>query len=268
MKMKCAHCGNTIDPKGNFCEFCGTSTFKRRSKRGSIRVLSVIGGIAALFAVVTVLHENYLMPWQIPLYNTRGALIQYMKQNHPNYHIVKEEVKYQYNTNGGFLPKPGSGIPYADVVCDEEGFEYTVHAFDGKVTRDAYARNKLGCEIEFAEKEFLEPRGIENVDFYCTFDLDKVLPSEWSEYNDAFRVTIYVRGQGSTPREVGWLWDFYGFWRDNQHFNPNWDLRFYIYSSPHTSWDSSISIRNTENFGSKEEWYAENTYIPNPRPMH
>lgn len=236
------------------------------------RGLIIAGIVIAIIAVVGVLGKNYLLPWQIPLFKTRQALVKYMKKTHPNYHIVKEKVKYQYNTHGGFLHEPGSGIPNAYFVCDEEGFEYIVYAFSGKVTRDTYARDKLGYEIEeFVEREFLEPRGIENVGFYCTFDLDdNELPSEWSKYTGRFRVTISVRGQGTMPRDVGWLWDFYKFWCDNQRFNSDWNLMFHIYydTNINACWDSSISISHKEYFDSKEAWYAKKTYIPNPKPIH
>lgn len=236
------------------------------------RGLKITCIVIAVIAVLGILGKNYLLPWQIPLFNTRQTLVKYMKKTHPNYHIAEREVKYQYNTGGGFVPKPGSGIPSARFVCDEEGFEYTVSAYDGKVTNDTYARHKLGYEIEeFARKDFLEPRGIGNVDFYCTFDLDDdKLPSEWSGYNGKFSVTISVRGQGTTPQAVGWLWDFCEFWRDNQQFAPNWSLKFEIYYDTNTNavWDSSISINHTENFGSAEFWYLEKTYIPNPKPIH
>ncbi|MDE6731893.1 MAG: hypothetical protein K2J77_03350 [Oscillospiraceae bacterium] len=195
-----------------------------------------------------------------------------MKKTHPNYHIVEQDVRYQYNTHGGFIPESGSGVPTARFVCDEEGFKYTVSASDGEITHDTYARHKLGYEIEeFARQGFLEPRGIENVDFYCEFDLDDdKLPSEWSKYAGGFKVTVNVRGQGTTPQAVGWLWDFCEFWRDNQQFAPNLSLKFYIYYDTNTNeaWDSSISINHTNNFAGAELWYSEKTYIPNPKPIH
>lgn len=240
------------------------------SKHQAKLTLIVLAIVTVVIAAIVILYKNYLMPWQIPLFKTRKALINYMKVTRPNYHIVKEEVKYYYTTGGGFLPQPDTITPKASVVCNENGFEYSVIAFDGEVTRDNYASCKPGFEVEeFIEKEFMEPRGIENVDFYCTFARDDELPSEWSEYTGRFRVTVKIRGQGTTPQEVGWLWDFYKFWRDNQPFNPDWNLTFDIYYDTNTnaSWDSSISIHNTEKFGSKEEWYAKNTY-PIKKPKH
>lgn len=236
------------------------------------RELKVLCVIIAVIAVLGVLGKNYLLPWQIPLFNTRQALVKYLKKTHPNYHIVEREVEYTYTTGGGFLPQPDTVKPCATFVCDEDGFRYTVHAFNGKVTGDTYARAKLGSEIEeFARQGFLEPRGIENVDFYFEFALDDdKLPSEWSGYNSKFHVTLGVRGQGTTPQEVGWLWDFYEFWRDNQQFAPNWFLSFDIYynTNNNAAWDSSISIDYTENFGSAESWYSEKNHIPNPKPIH
>lgn len=240
--------------------------------RQTKRSLIIVGVVMAIIVIAGVLWKNYLLPWQKPLYDTRQVLVKYMKKTHPNYHVVEREVKYQYNTGGGFVPKPGSGVPTARFVCDEEGFKYTVSASDGKVKHDTYTRQKLGSEIEeFASQGFLEPRGIENVDFYCTFYLDDdKLPSEWSQYAGGIKVTVSVRGQGTTPQAVGWLWDFCEFWRENQQFSSNWSLIFEIYYDTNTNavWDSKVSITNTENFESAEYWYSENTYIPNPKPIH
>lgn len=240
--------------------------------RQTKRSLIIVGVVMTIIVIVGVLWKNYLLPWQKPLYETRQALVKYMKKTHPNYHVVEREVKFSYTTGGGFFPLPETVKPYARFVCDEKGFTYIVHAFDGKVTGDTYPRHKLGYEIEeFARKGFLVPRGIDNVDFYFEFDVDDdKLPSEWSKYADGVSVTISVRGQGTTPQEVGWLWDFYEFWHDNQHFNSYWNLNFDIYydTNPNAVWDSSISINHTENFGRAEYWYSEKTYIPNPKPIH
>lgn len=240
--------------------------------RQTKRILIILGVVMAIIVIAGVLGKNYLLPWQKPLYDTRQALVKYMKKTHPKYHIVKQEVRKSYTTGGGFFPLPETVKPIARFVCDEEGFQYTVFASDGKVTSDTYARGKLGYEIEeFARKGFLEPRGIENVDFYFEFDVDDdKLPSEWSAYSDRFWVNINVRGQGTTPQSVGWLWDFCEFWRENQRFGANWSLRFDIYydTNKNAGWDSSISIDHTEDFGSAESWYSEKTNIPNPKPIH
>ncbi len=235
------------------------------------RRLKILCIVIVVIVVGGVLGKNYLLPWQIPLFNTRQVLIKYMKSTHPNYHIAEREVMYHY-AGGTIFPKLGTGKPSAEFVCDEEGFRYFVSAYDGRVTTDTYSRHKLSYGIEeFARKGFLEPHGIENVGFYCSFDLDNdKLPSNWYRYSGEFDVTIYVRGQGTTPQEVGWLWDFYEFWRDNQQFSSDWSLNFEIYydTDPYTHYDSSISIWHSLKYGSKEEWYADKTYIPNPRPIH
>lgn len=192
--MKCAHCGQKINSKCEFCEFCGQPTYKQRRKRSTICALSVLGGVCLIIAVMVVRYN-------LPLIKNRHVLIRYMKENHPNYHIAKEIVKYYYTTGGGFFLLPETVRPEAYITFDEDGFEYTVCAMDGKVISDTYAKHKLGHEVEkFIRNGFLEPRGIENVDFYFEFDLDDdELPSEWSEYTDRFWVHIHVRGQGTTP---------------------------------------------------------------------
>lgn len=67
------------------------------------RGLKIACIVIALIAVASVLGKNYLLPWQIPLFKTRQALVKYMKSTHPNYHIAEREVKFQYNTGGGFF---------------------------------------------------------------------------------------------------------------------------------------------------------------------
>lgn len=47
MKIKCAHCGGLINSKCNYCNLCGESTYKQRSRRGMI----VIGGIVVFLIV-------------------------------------------------------------------------------------------------------------------------------------------------------------------------------------------------------------------------
>lgn len=218
------------------------------SKRKMIPVFSTVGGIVVFIAAGIGIRK-------FPLYSNRRVLIQYMKEHHPNYHIAKEEVKYDYTTGGGFFPLPETIKPCANITFDEEGFDYVVSAFDGVVTNDNYAIKKLSYEIgKFAKEGFTEVRGIENVEFSCSsLDLD----------NGNYNVTIAVCGQGKTPRGIGWLWDF----RDNQHFNHNWKLNFEIYRDLESDYypDSTISIHSTEKFDSKEEWYANNTYPPKYR---
>ncbi len=147
--MKCAHCSKKIDKINHFCVFCGESTSRQRLKCGIICGLSIFGVIIAVF----VLWKNYLLPWQIALFKTRQAIIRYVKKNHPNYHIEKEEVKYSYTTGGGFFPKPEKIKPCAYITFNEEGFNYVVSAFDGVVTGDNYTIKKLSYEIGKFAKE-------------------------------------------------------------------------------------------------------------------
>lgn len=256
MKMKCAHCGQKINSKSNLCEFCGQPTYKQRRKRSTICALSVLGGICLIIAVMVVRYN-------LPLINNRHVLIQYMKENHPNYHIAKENVKYYYTTGGGFFPLPETVKPEAYITFDEDGFEYTVRAMGGQIISDTYAKCKLGHEVEeFLKNGFLEPRDIENIDFYFTFDLDDdELPLEWSEFDGRLGVRISVLGQGRSPQEVGWLWELYQFWRNSQHFSTGWGLSFDIYSdTEYRKRSCSIFIKDDDKFINQEAWYAERLY--------
>ena len=237
------------------------------SRRQTRIILIVLGSFAAFIAALAVLMSNYLLPWQLPLYKDRKAIIEYVRENHPNSKIAEEHI--QYRASGYFIIfelKPDCYITF-----EENGFQYRVFAGSGKVNADNFSRMKLWNEVEtFINDEFLKPCGIKNVDVYCWFNADDdELPSEWSEYDDGFGVTLSVHGQGSTPQAVGWLYSFYKFWRENQNYSTKWLIDFDIYSglSQNAVWDSSLSADSDSDFKSASEMYTH-VYMPNPPPIY
>lgn len=231
MKMKCAHCGKTVGSKSNFCEFCGESTYKQRSMRNTFTLLIVFVGVtAAVFTAITILWRNYLTPMQLPLYKIRKALIEYVREEHPNSEIVKEHIRYG-QTGFAIIFEV---YPDCHIICEENGFQYEVrYGHRSKTIIDEYKKEKLTNDVRvYIDEEFFKPRGIENVDVRCDyhFNSPSELPNEWSEYDDSYTVNFHIFDQGSTPQEVGWMYEFYKFWKRNSDFPPEWYLSFNICS--------------------------------------
>lgn len=218
MKMKCRSCGEKIRTDSKFCFYCGTSTKKQRERRSlttRIVVLTTIGVLVFLMFI-------------IPLFNARIKIINYVHKAHPDSKIVEEHIKYDAK-GFGFIFEI---YPDCYIKFEENGFQYVVYYGERRNTIiDHYKEMKLTNDVRvFINEEFFKPRGIENVDISIRFGFNNSseLPNEWSEYDDSYTVNLAIRDQGSTPREVGWIYDFYKFWKENMIFSPEWYLYFII----------------------------------------
>lgn len=202
------------------------------SRRQTRIILIVLGSFAAVVVAITILWNNYLLPWQIPLFKIRKAIIEYVREEHPKSEIAEGHIQYGA-TGFGFIIEI---YPDCYITFEESGFQYVVdYNHKDKSVIDYYKKAKLANDVRvFINEEFLKPRGIENVDVYCDFGFKSPseLPNEWSEYDDSYTVQLDIHDQGSTPREVGWIYDFYKFWEEHMIFSPSWYMEFIICDIP------------------------------------
>lgn len=201
------------------------------SKRQKRLFLIIFGIAAVVVAAITILWNNYLLPWQLPLFKIRKAVIEYVREEHPKSEIAEEHIQYGA-TGFGFIIEI---YPDCNITFEESGFQYVVdYNHKDKSVIDYYKKAKLTNDVRvFINEEFFKPRGIENVNVRCEFHFNSPseLPTEWSEYDDSYTVKLDIHDQGSTPRQVGWIYDFYKFWKENLVFPPEWYLSFYIWSA-------------------------------------
>lgn len=256
MKMKCAHCGKTVGIKSNFCEFCGESTYKQRTMRLTITLLCVFCGVsAAIIAGITILWRNYLTPLQLPLYKIRKTLIEYVREEHPRSEIVEEHI--QYGLTGFAIIF--EVYPDCRITFEESGFQYEVrYGHRSKTIIDEYKKAKLTNDVRvFINEEFFEPRGIENVNVSCDFHFNSPseLPNEWSDYDDSYTMKLNIYNQGSTPQEVGWIYDFYKFWSEDLDFPLKWFLSFNIYSASEGDIVGDLYVRYDSTFNNEADMY-------------
>lgn len=212
----------------------------------------IFGIVTGVIALLIILGCNYLLPWQIPLFRNRQAIIEYVHENHPESKIFEEHIKYRASGYVIFFEL----IPDCYITFEENDFQYRVFASSGKVSSDNYSRMKLWSEVRsFINDGFLEPRGIDNVKIYCEFDDDDGLPSEWSEYSGDYKVVLSVYDQGNTPQKIGWLYDFYRFWKRKMPFSEKWQLNFEIYTADER--DGVLNVAYYYDLVTDKELYAQ-----------
>lgn len=210
-----------------------------------------------MFITLTVVcYKNFLMPWQFPLFRDKTAVVKYVNREHPGSKVVEQNVGYR--VVGYFIPM---GIETdCEITFEKNGFQYLVEADKGRVYADFYNPRKLGNEVRlFIKENFLDPRGIENVDIYCSFsfnEYDVSVPEQWSEHNDYFYVQLFIRGQGTTLQDVGWIYDFYKFRSKDSIFSPNWEMRINVCNANGKERYGSIFVTSNSTFKSEYKMYS------------
>ena len=243
MKMKCRSCGGKIRTDSKFCFYCGISTKKQREMRCIISVIVTLTSIGVLVFLLLMM----------PLFNARMKIINYVHEVHPESKIVKEHIKYG---GAGYFPIVEI-YPDCYITFEENGFQYLVdYNHKDKSVIDYYKKAKLTNDVRvFINEEFFKPRGIENVNVGCQFHFNSPseLPTEWSEYDDSYTVTLDIHDQGSTPRGVGWIYDFYKFWNENLVFPPEWYLSFYVWNAGEV--DGNLYVSYKSSFSNEADMY-------------
>lgn len=226
---------------------------KPLSLKGAMIIIAVT--ITVIVAGFFVLKMNHLLPWQIPLYKIRKEIIEYVREEHPKSEIVQEHI--QYGATGFAIIF--EVYPDCSIMFEENGFQYEVsYGHRSKTIIDEYKKAKLTNDVKvFINEEFFKPRGIENVNVSCRFHFNSPseFPIEWSEYDDSYTVKLDIYDQGSTPREVGWIYDFYKFWNENLDFPPQWYLSLYIWSAREGDYDGNLYVDYKSTFNNEVDMY-------------
>lgn len=253
MKLKCLNCGEINPGDSLFCSKCGRSINGERQKRRKILINTSV--IISIIALTVVCYKNFLMPWQFPLFRDKMAVVEYVNREHPGSKLVEQNIGYR--VVGYFIPM---GIETdCDVTFEKDGFRYEVSAKKGKAYGDFHNPRKLENEVRlFIKENFLDPRGIENVDIYCRFSFNEyhnAVPEQWSDYYDSYTVRLFIRGQGTTIYDIDWVYDFYKFWKKSMIFPPDWYLTISLTNADNTDSYGVLYASYESNFKSKSEMY-------------
>ena len=259
MMTNCNHCGKKIEDSAAFCTYCGAANdlgggmsaaiVKRRKKHhGLFILLYILGAFAAVVALVAVLNANMLLPWQLGARRNKQVILEYVAENYPEAKIVDQEFNSaHFFVWNNLLDR---------IVFTVDNFEFTVTAEGGGVVWDGYPKARACAQFDkIIQDGFFKPRGIhENAHYSFGDNYKEIYP-----YTGSLSIYIQVNDQGSTAREVGWLYDFYEFWKVEGAFLKDYRVDIDIYEDKKEK--SHITYYNDSKFANEDEFYSAFKYV-------
>ena len=147
-----------------------------------------------------------------------------------------------------FLEFHKAGTMYFDL----DGIEFGISAEYGEIVVDGYPEARATAQFDKIIKDgFLKPGKINSSVIYSfQDDYRKTYP-----YTGNLYVELRVFNQGSTPQEVGWLYDFYKYWKTAGSFLKEYQVEILLYET-NSKKDSYIIIKNDSEFADENEFYS------------
>lgn len=248
MKTICKNCGRTNDSGANFCGYCGFPNDKGNIatkppfKKKILSILLLILGVSTAMTFLTcILNLNLLLPWQRGARRNKQVILEYAQEHYPDAKIIDEE----YNSAELLVWNN-----FMDCIAFEyDNIEFWITAEGGKILLDGYCEARASGQFDkIIQDGFLEPREIKAhtryrfIDNYC----------ELYPYTGELEVGISLADQGSTPREISWLYDFYQYWQNEGSFLKSYDVRINIFENGkaiyHIYFTSSDPLLNENEF--------------------
>ncbi|MCH5208632.1 MAG: zinc ribbon domain-containing protein [Oscillospiraceae bacterium] len=251
VKTICKNCVKEIDASAAFCTYCGAIQKKRRRSFRN-NTLIALGVMAAFALIIVILNANFLLPWQRWARINQSVIREYASENYPN----AKELYGRYGSAAFF-----KWNDYTDAIYfEQDGLEFSIIAEYGDIILDNFTRSRAEAQFNAIIKdEFLKPRGLDTEIRYLFFGDFNIYP-----YTEGLGITLKVINQGRSPQEVGWLYDFYKFWKDKGNSlssyivtieiweynkSADWKLWYYLNYSSHKR-DGEPLVFSTE-----EEFY-------------
>lgn len=186
---------------------------------------------------------SMLYPWQYQARRNRKAILEYVRNAYPKAIMIEEH----YQTTK-FNP---TNKPHDVIWFELDGIKFYIAACGGRVdcdNDDGYPEARVTAQIDNIIKDgFLKPRGIKASPFYRFHDdYKKTYPYTGSLY-------VELRVQGITPQEVGWLYDFYIYWKKEGSFFREYRVDILVNEGDMTDW---IIIENDSDFADENEFYS------------
>lgn len=240
----------TNDGEENFCRNCGAPNDKGNIavkpsivKKILLVLLIVFGVITAMIFTTWILNRNLLLPWQRGARRNKQVILEYAEEHYPDAKIVSEE----YNSAQIFL---WNNIMDC-IVFECDNIEFGITAEGGKILLDGYCGARAIAQFDkIIQAGFFEPRGIEARTTYNFMDNYK----ETYPYTGGLVVMISVANQGSTPREAGWLYDFYQYWHNEGAFLKSYDVWIDIFENDKVIY--YVDFKDRHPFLNEDEFYS------------
>lgn len=256
MTTNCRNCGKEIESNSLFCTFCGAMNgsqrveavipepIKSQKKKQSLRaVLFVLGSTVAIAVLMIILNANLLLPWQKEAKRNKQEILKYAEEHYPDAKIIDRE----FNSAKFFLWNNFKDC----IVFKLDDIEFGITAEGGKILVDGYYGARAIAQFDkIIQDGFLKPRGITAYTSYNFADnYYEIYP-----YTGRLDVQITIWDQGSTPKEVGWLYDFYKYWKREGEFLTKYSVSIHVVLNNETSYH--IIYNNMKEFYDESTFYA------------
>ncbi|MCH5208630.1 MAG: hypothetical protein J1F04_07070 [Oscillospiraceae bacterium] len=212
-KFVCENCGEILTKWRTdiVCESCGYVNerlyYKDKKSRILKRLLIVLSVILVIVGLcVWDIEIDPPAFWRTERIQDKRAILAYVTEKYPD----------AVQTGRGKFPLPKPAAPHQASIMyfSLDGIDFHISAEYGKVVEDVYSKRRAESQFNaIIQDKFLKPRGIDaEVRYYFSGDYDVYPYTEW------VGITLKVCNQGRSPQEVGWLYDFYNFWKEEGEF--------------------------------------------------
>lgn len=142
--------------------------------------------------------------WQFDAQSNRKAILKYARAHYPDARIVEEyypSAKLSY-----------TGNPHDSITFELDGIEFLILARDGEFTADSYSRARAQAQFDkIIQDGYLNPRGLSaRVGYSFLEPCGDSYP-----FTGSLGVEMKIESGALSPREVGWLYDFYKYWNSS-----------------------------------------------------
>ncbi len=193
-------------------------------------MLIAIFSAVLIFVVYTILDTNLNPPgwWRYDRLADKKAILSYVEENFPKT-IKRTGSKFPFQ-------KPAGPFEHSVMFFELDGVNFGVSAWEGKITGDTYYEAKAEKFIrENFIDSFMDEREISpkiKMSFVIPPEhyglLQKNILDDLYNFTGSVHITIiqdHIDGV-STPKDVGWFYDFYQYWMEKCDF-PNCAVYLY-----------------------------------------
>lgn len=213
-----------------------------KTKKKRLIILLSIAAIVSAVGIVLILQANLLFPWQAEHRANKKALLEYVQEKYPNSVIKSENYPSQK-----YLEFHKASTMYIEL----DGIEFSISAEYGEIVEDNYQKARACAQFDKIIKDrFLKPRGITAYTNYGFVDnYNEIYP-----YTGGLSVELTIYEQGTTPQEIGWLYDFYKYWKKEGELLRLYSVSIVIVADEQRM--CHIDYREFDDFPNEEMFYS------------
>lgn len=237
----CEKCKAPIRKWNIVCYSCGYANTHLARRLKIARELKAIFAIALIVGSIALCNSLLLFPWQRGARRNKQVILEYAEEHYPDAKIIDKE----FNSAKIFV---WNNIMDC-IVFKWDDIEFGITAEGGKILVDGYCGARAIAQFDkIIQDGFLKPRGITAYTGYRFVDnYYEIYP-----YTGGLGVELTIFDQGSTPQEVGWLYDFYKYWKEEGAFLTLYGVRITIATNEtrmcHIDYDNDSVFSNAKEF--------------------